>query len=83
MLLLEAPYDGDPHAAGNGQMVALTAANRATVDLAYQAALDHGAMPERRPQIRTSFHFSPSLRSQAAGLNTKRPATGVNVISPK
>jgi lactoylglutathione lyase len=56
LLLIGAPYDGNPHAAGNGQMVALTAADRATVDLAYQAALDHGAMPEGAPGLRPEYH---------------------------
>lgn len=56
LLLVGAPYDGNPHAAGNGQMVALTAADRATVDLAYQAALDHGAMPEGAPRLRPEYH---------------------------
>jgi len=56
LLLVGAPYDGNPHAAGNGQMVALTAADRATVDLAYQTALDHGAMPEGAPGLRPEYH---------------------------
>lgn len=56
LLLIGAPYDGNPHAAGNGQMVALAAADRATVDLAYQAALDHGASAEGAPGLRPEYH---------------------------
>ena len=56
LLLIGAPYDGNPHAAGNGQMVALAAADRATVDLPYQAALDHGASAEGAPGLRPEYH---------------------------
>ena len=33
------PYNGQPHAPGNGQMTAFSAADRATVDAAYRTAL--------------------------------------------
>ncbi len=56
LLLIGAPYDGDPHSAGNGQMVALMATNRATVDLAYQVALENGAMPDGAPGLRPAYH---------------------------
>lgn len=56
LLLIGAPYDGNPHAAGNGQMVALMAVDRATVDLAYRAALDHGATADGAPGLRPEYH---------------------------
>jgi len=50
------PYDGQPHDPGNGQMVALTAANRAAVHAAHQAALDHGGRCEGPPGLRPQYH---------------------------
>jgi catechol 2,3-dioxygenase-like lactoylglutathione lyase family enzyme len=50
------PYDGQPHAAGNGQMVAFMATSRATVRRAHQVALDHLGICEGRPGLRPHYH---------------------------
>lgn len=56
LFLLGRPYDGQPHAAGNGQMVAFLAADRATVDRAHAAALAHGGRCEGPPGLRPEYH---------------------------
>lgn len=55
-LIINQPYDGQPHAPGNGQMVALLAADRAAVRLAYQTALEHGGTDEGAPGLRPEYH---------------------------
>lgn len=50
------PYDGAPHHAGNGQMVALMAKDRATVHAAYDAALACGGTCEGAPGLRLHYH---------------------------
>ena len=50
------PYDGMPQDPGNGQMVAFTAASRAAVRRAHQAALDHGGRCEGPPGLRPQYH---------------------------
>ena len=50
------PHDGHAHAPGNGQMVALLAANRATVHRAHAAALAHGGRCEGPPGPRPQYH---------------------------
>src|SRR3954468_4740686 len=52
LFLIGKPYDGQAHHHGNGQMVALLAANREVVRTAYGAALAHGATPEGSPGLR-------------------------------
>ena len=56
LLIIGAPYDGEPHAAGNGQMVALLAASRDVVDRAHQTALAHGGTSEGAPGLRPEYH---------------------------
>lgn len=56
LLLVGTPYDGQAHHAGNGQMVALAAADRATVDRAYGLALANGGTPEGAPGLRPEYH---------------------------
>ena len=56
LLLIGAPYDGKPHDAGNGQMVALLAASRELVDRAYQVALAHSGTSEGAPGLRPEYH---------------------------
>ena len=56
LFLIGAPYDGNPHAAGNGQMIALLAPSRAAVRRAYELALQHGGIPEGAPGLRTEYH---------------------------
>lgn len=50
------PFDGRPHEAGNGQMVAFAAADRATVRRAHQTALEAGGLCEGPPGIRPHYH---------------------------
>jgi catechol 2,3-dioxygenase-like lactoylglutathione lyase family enzyme len=56
LFLIGAPYDGQPHAAGNGQMTALLASSRAAVDAAYAVALGHGGRCEGAPGLRPHYH---------------------------
>lgn len=56
LFLIGKPYDRQPHAAGNGQMVALLAAQRSIVDRAYQVALAHGGTSEGPPGLRPEYH---------------------------
>ena len=58
LFLVGTPYDGHPHAAGNGQMVAFTATSRAMVDDVYHVALQLGATPEGEPGLRPQYHAS-------------------------
>lgn len=53
---ITAPFDGGPASAGNGQMVALLAPNRAQVDAAYHGALAHGGTDEGEPGLRPHYH---------------------------
>ena len=56
LFLIGTPYDRQSHQAGNGQMVAFGAADRATVDRAYQAALANGGTSEGPPGLRPEYH---------------------------
>jgi lactoylglutathione lyase len=56
LLVIGKPYDGQPHAVGNGQMAALAAANRAQVHALYEAALAHGGVCEGPPGLRPQYH---------------------------
>ena len=56
LFLIGAPYDGEPHAAGNGQMTALLARDRAAVDAAYGIALAHGGSGDGAPGLRPHYH---------------------------
>lgn len=57
LFLITRPFNGQPHAVGNGQMVALMADTRATVHRAYAVALAHGAVCEGPPGPRP--HYTP------------------------
>ena len=46
------PFDGRPATAGIGQMTALVAADRPTVDRYHAKALAHGGSDEGRPGVR-------------------------------
>ena len=50
------PFDGQAHVAGNGQMVAFAAADRAMVRRAYQTALSAGGTCEGPPGLRPHYH---------------------------
>lgn len=56
LFLIGTPYDGQAHAAGNGQMVAFLASSRAIVDQAYTTALAHGGTSEGAPGMRPEYH---------------------------
>ena len=56
LFLIGAPYDGQPHAPGNGQMTALLAPSRAAVDAAYAVALAHGGGGGGAPGLRPDYH---------------------------
>jgi catechol 2,3-dioxygenase-like lactoylglutathione lyase family enzyme len=57
LFLITQPFDGKPHAAGNGQMVALMAESRKIVDRTYAAALSKGGRCEGPPGLRP--HYTP------------------------
>ena len=57
LFLITRPFNGQPHAVGNGQMVALMADTRAMVDRAYAVALALGAVCEGPPGPRP--HYTP------------------------
>lgn len=56
LFLIGAPYDGHPHVAGNGQMVAFAVGQRATVDAAYRLALECGGISDGAPGLRPEYH---------------------------
>lgn len=56
LLLIGTPFDGQPHAPGNGQMTAFLAEDRATVDRAHATALAHGGRCEGPPGLRPEYH---------------------------
>jgi len=56
LLLIGRPYDSEAATFGNGQMTALLAADRATVDRAHAAALANGGSCEGVPGLRPEYH---------------------------
>lgn len=56
LLLIGTPFDGQPHAPGNGQMVAFLAPTRAVVNEAHRVALAHGGTCEGPPGLRPEYH---------------------------
>ena len=56
LFLIGRPYDGRPHVAGNGQMVAFLAATHEIVDRAYAVALANGGRCEGAPGLRPEYH---------------------------
>jgi lactoylglutathione lyase len=56
LFLIGTPYDEQPHGAGNGQMVAFLAADRATVRRAHAVALANGGTSEGAPGLRPEYH---------------------------
>lgn len=55
LFLVGAPFEGE-HAAGNGQMTAFLAPDRATVDRAHALALAHGGSCAGAPGLRPDYH---------------------------
>lgn len=56
LFLLGAPNDGERHQAGNGQMVAFLARDRAAVHTAYRRAMENGGSSEGEPGLRPDYH---------------------------
>jgi len=56
LFLIGRPFDGQAATCGNGQMTALQAADRATVDRAHAAALANGGCCEGPPGLRPEYH---------------------------
>lgn len=56
LFVIGAPFDGEPATAGNGQMVALLAPDRGTVDRCHALALLNGGICEGAPGLRPHYH---------------------------
>lgn len=56
LFLIGLPFDRRPATAGNGQMVALLARDRATVDRCHALALANGGSDEGAPGVRAHYH---------------------------
>jgi len=56
LFLIGAPYNRQAHEAGNGQMVAFLAQDRATVDRAFTVAIANGGTSEGPPGLRPDYH---------------------------
>ncbi|HSY28177.1 MAG TPA: VOC family protein [Burkholderiaceae bacterium] len=56
LFVIGKPFDGQPASAGNGQMVALLASTRETVDRVHAHALSLGATCEGSPGLRPHYH---------------------------
>lgn len=56
LFLIGRPFDGRSADAGNGQMIALIAPDRATVDRCHALALSLGGRDEGAPGLRPHYH---------------------------
>ena len=56
LFVIGRPFNGDGHAAGNGQMIAFLAENRAMVRRAYDISIMNGGSSEGEPGLRTRYH---------------------------
>ena len=56
LFVLCKPFNGQPHSAGNGQMVAFAARGRGVVRSAYAAAMRFGVVGEGEPGLRPEYH---------------------------
>ncbi|UKE70776.1 MULTISPECIES: VOC family protein [Xanthomonas translucens group] len=56
LLLIGRAFDGQPAAPGNGQMLALQAANRVLVDRCHALALDQSGRCEGASALRAHYH---------------------------
>src|SRR5579885_928287 len=56
LFLIGAPYNREAASPGNGQMIALLAPDRKTVDACHAAALAHGGTCEGKPGLRPQYH---------------------------
>lgn len=62
MLAICVPYDGKPHHAGNGNMVAIPGGSRAGVDRLYAKAMALGATDEGAPGERMPIFYAGYVR---------------------
>ena len=56
LFVIGRPFDGAPHQAGNGQMIALLAPTRSVVDAVHAAAVEQGGRCEGAPGLRPHYH---------------------------
>ena len=56
LFLVGRPYDQQPAAPGNGQMIALLASTRSAVDAFHALALAHGGACDGPPGLRPEYH---------------------------
>ena len=56
LVALARPENGEPHAPGNGQMLALLAGSRAAVDTVHALAISAGGQDEGAPGLRPNYH---------------------------
>jgi catechol 2,3-dioxygenase-like lactoylglutathione lyase family enzyme len=56
LFVISRPYDGNPASPGNGQMLALLAPARTSVDRAHAIALAQGGSCEGPPGLRPQYH---------------------------
>jgi catechol 2,3-dioxygenase-like lactoylglutathione lyase family enzyme len=56
LFLISRPYDGQPAACGNGNMIAFDAPSRAAVDRIHALALANGGSCEGPPGLRPQYH---------------------------
>lgn len=56
LFIINKPFNDDPHAPGNGQMIALLAPSREAVEQCYHLAVEQGARDEGRPGLRPHYH---------------------------
>ena len=58
LFVIGKPFNGEAHDAGNGQMIAFNAKDRATVTAAYNLAIRNGATCEGQRGLRSEYHES-------------------------
>lgn len=56
LFIITRPADGKAASSGNGQMIALLAATRASIEVCYALALQHGGSDEGKPGLRPEYH---------------------------
>lgn len=66
-----APFDGEPHEAGNGQMLALMVERRAIVDEAHAYALANGASDVADPRCARNIIRTITARTSAIRTATR------------
>ncbi len=62
MLAVCLPYDGKPHAVGNGNMIAIPGGSREGVDKLYAKAMELGASDEGAPGERMPIFYGAYVR---------------------